>query len=45
MTDEPVERKLTVIFAADAAGYSRLMAAGEENTLRALKAHRDARRF
>ncbi len=39
--DEPVERKLTVIFAADVAGYSRLMAASEESTLRALKAHRE----
>ena len=41
MVDAPVERKLTVIFAADVAGYSRMMAASEEGTLRTLKAHRD----
>jgi adenylate cyclase len=37
---EHIERKLTAILAADVAGYSRLMGADEEGTLRALKAHR-----
>ena len=32
-----VERKLTTILCADAAGYSRLMGAGEEATLRTLR--------
>src|SRR6516162_105605 len=35
-----VERKLAAVLAADIAGYSRLMGADEEGTLRALKAHR-----
>jgi class 3 adenylate cyclase/TolB-like protein/tetratricopeptide (TPR) repeat protein len=35
-----VERKLAAILAADVAGYSRLMGADEEGTLRALKGHR-----
>jgi TolB-like protein/class 3 adenylate cyclase len=35
-----VERKLAAIFAADVAGYSRLMGADEEGTLARLKAHR-----
>jgi class 3 adenylate cyclase len=35
-----IERKLATILAADVAGYSRLMGADEEGTLRALKAHR-----
>jgi TolB-like protein/class 3 adenylate cyclase/cytochrome c-type biogenesis protein CcmH/NrfG len=35
-----VERKLTTLFAADVAGYSRLMEADEEGTLRRLKQHR-----
>src|SRR5258707_271393 len=35
-----MERKLTVILAADVAGYSRLMGADEEGTLNALRAHR-----
>jgi adenylate cyclase len=35
-----VERKLTVILAADVAGYSRLMGTDEEGTLEHLKAHR-----
>src|SRR5689334_22707284 len=39
---ERVERRLAAIFAADVVGYSRLMGADEEPTLRALKAHRQA---
>lgn len=35
-----VERRLAAILAADVAGYSKLMAADEEGTLSALKAHR-----
>ena len=38
--DEVVERKLAVIFAADIAGYSRLMGLDELGTLRRLRAHR-----
>jgi adenylate cyclase len=34
------ERRLAAILAADVAGYSRLMGADEEGTLRTLKAHR-----
>jgi len=37
-----VERHLAAILAADVAGYSKLMAADEEGTLTALKAHRRA---
>src|SRR5262245_31804028 len=37
---QPVERRLAAIFAADVAGYSRLMGADEEGTLDRLKAHR-----
>jgi adenylate cyclase len=37
---QPVERKLAAIFAADIAGYSRLMAADEVGTLDRLKACR-----
>jgi adenylate cyclase len=33
----PVQRKLAAILAADIAGYSRLMGADEEGTLRRLK--------
>jgi class 3 adenylate cyclase len=33
-------RRLAAIFAGDIAGYSRLMGADEEGTLRQLKAHR-----
>jgi class 3 adenylate cyclase len=36
----PVKRKLAAILAADAAGYSRLMAGDEEGTMRILSAHR-----
>ena len=35
-----MERRLTAIFAADVAGYSRLMGADEEGTLERLRAHR-----
>ena len=35
-----VSRRLAAIFAADVAGYSRLMGADEEGTLERLKAHR-----
>jgi adenylate cyclase len=37
---ERAERRLAAILAADVAGYSRLMGAGEEDTLARLKAHR-----
>jgi adenylate cyclase len=40
MAEERVERRLAAIFAGDIAGYSRLMGADEEGTLRQLKAHR-----
>jgi adenylate cyclase len=38
---EKVERRLAAIFAADVAGYSRLMEQDEVGTLRALTAHRE----
>ncbi len=38
---ERLERKLAAIFAADVAGYSRLMSADEAGTLRTLTAHRE----
>jgi adenylate cyclase len=37
----PIERKLAAIFAADVAGYSRLMGQDEAGTLRTLAAHRE----
>ena len=40
MAEARVERRLAAILAADVAGYSRLMGAGEEATLTALKACR-----
>jgi len=43
MPDEPssmLERKLATILAADVAGYSRLMAENEEETLRVFRGHR-----
>jgi adenylate cyclase len=40
MSPKRVERRLAAILAADVAGYSRLMGADEEGTLRALKAIR-----
>jgi class 3 adenylate cyclase len=42
LPSERVERRFTAIFAADVAGYSRLMGADEEGTLAQLKAHRRA---
>src|SRR5436309_6644654 len=42
MAEERVDRRLAAILAADIAGYSRLMGADEEGTLRQLKAHRKA---
>ena len=40
MVDGGVTRRLAAIVAADVAGYSRLIAADEEGTLAALRAHR-----
>ena len=40
-SDQPIERKLAAIFAADVAGYSRLMGQDEIGTLRRLAAHRE----
>jgi adenylate cyclase len=40
MTEDRIDRRLAAIFASDIAGYSRLMGADEEGTLRQLKAHR-----
>jgi adenylate cyclase len=40
MAEERVERRLTAILAGDVAGYSRLMGADEEGTLKRLNAHR-----
>src|SRR5215468_10017791 len=40
MPEDRVDRRLAAIVAADIAGYSRLMGADEEGTLRQLKAHR-----
>jgi adenylate cyclase len=40
MAEPWVERRLAAILAADVAGYTRLMGADEEGTLRRLKAHR-----
>ena len=40
VAEERVDRRLAAIMAADVAGYSRLMGADEEGTLRLLKAHR-----
>ena len=40
--DEPVERKLTTILAADVKGYSRLMDVDEVATLETLKSYRGA---
>ncbi len=41
MAEDRVERRLTTILAADVVGYSRLMEADEEGTLKALKEHLD----
>ena len=40
MSDERVQRKVTVILAADVAGYSTMMEGNEEQTLKNLKACR-----
>ena len=40
-TAQPIERKLAAIFAADVAGYSRLMGQDEAGIMRALTAHRE----
>lgn len=40
MAEDRVQRKLTTILAADVEGYSRLMAADEEATLKTLKTYR-----
>ena len=40
MEAPPLERKLAAIFAADVAGYSRLMEIDEEQTLATLSGHR-----
>jgi TolB-like protein/class 3 adenylate cyclase len=40
LAEERVERRLAAIFAADVAGYSRLMGEDEAGTLARLKAHR-----
>ena len=40
MAEDRVERRLAAILAGDVAGYSRLMGADEEGTLRNLKFHR-----
>jgi adenylate cyclase len=42
VSEERVERRLAAILAGDVAGYSRLMGADEEGTLRDLKEHRAA---
>jgi adenylate cyclase len=39
--EHKVERRLAAIFAADVAGYSRLMEADEVGTLQTLNAHRE----
>jgi class 3 adenylate cyclase len=40
VTSPPIKRKLAAILAADAVGYSRMMAADEEGTMKVLAAHR-----
>jgi adenylate cyclase len=40
LAEAHIDRRLAAILAADVAGYSRLMSADEEGTLRALTAHR-----
>ena len=41
MAGERANRKLTAIFSADVAGYSRLMADNEEATVRTINAYRE----
>ena len=40
MDEARVDRRLAAIFAGDIAGYSQLMGADEQGTLRQLKSHR-----
>src|SRR5829696_5921313 len=40
-SDQPIERKLAAIFAADVAGYSRLMGQDEVSILKTLADHRE----
>src|SRR4029450_8705812 len=40
MAEERIQRRLAAILAADVAGYSRLMGADEEDTLKRLKLYR-----
>jgi class 3 adenylate cyclase len=42
VTDTPTSRRLAAILAADIAGYSALVGADEEGTVRALKGHQAA---
>lgn len=42
MNDDPIDRRLAAILAADVVGYSRMMAADEAATLAALKHHRQS---
>jgi len=42
MAEEGFRRKLTAVFSADAAGYSRLMAEDEAATVKTIAAYRDA---
>jgi len=41
MATEDFKRKLTAVFSADVAGYSRLMAEDEAETVKTLKAYRE----
>ncbi len=41
MAEERVQRRLAAILAADVVGYSRLMGANEESTLRTLMSYRE----
>ena len=41
MAPEDFKRKLTAVFSADAAGYSRLMAEDEAATVKTIAAYRD----
>ena len=41
MAPEDFKRKLTAVFSADAAGYSRLMGEDEAETVRTLTAYRE----
>ena len=41
MSPDAVQRKLAALVSADVVGYSRLMAADEEGTVRRLRAYRE----